>query len=96
MATSNQRSHPSGQIVSVRLPPDVIKRIDALAEHTGRSRGLYIRLALSAFLPQLEEDHWNQKTASYDQRRLRRVSCNSTSSAGSGRKSIAVIPQCSH
>jgi RHH-type rel operon transcriptional repressor/antitoxin RelB len=66
MATRNQQSHPSGQVVSVRLPPDVIKRIDALAEHTGRSRGLYIRLALSAFLPQLEEDHWNQKTARYE------------------------------
>jgi RHH-type rel operon transcriptional repressor/antitoxin RelB len=66
MATRNQQSHPSGQVVSVRLPPDVIQRIDALAERTGRSRGLYIRLALSAFLPQLEEDHWNQKTASYE------------------------------
>lgn len=66
MAMRNQQSHPSGQVVSVRLPPDIIKRIDALAEHTGRSRGLYIRLALSAFLPQLEEDHWNQKTVSYE------------------------------
>jgi RHH-type rel operon transcriptional repressor/antitoxin RelB len=66
MATRNQQAHPSGQVVSVRLPPDIIKRIDALAEHTGRSRGLYIRLALSAFLPQLEEDHWNQRTASYE------------------------------
>jgi RHH-type rel operon transcriptional repressor/antitoxin RelB len=66
MATRNQRTHPSGQVVSVRLPPDIIKRIDALAEHTGRSRGLYIRLALNAFLPQLEEDHWNQKTARYE------------------------------
>jgi RHH-type rel operon transcriptional repressor/antitoxin RelB len=66
MATRNQQSHPSGQVVSVRLPPDIIKRIDALAEHTGRSRGLYIRLALGAFLPQLEEDHWSHKTASYE------------------------------
>jgi RHH-type rel operon transcriptional repressor/antitoxin RelB len=66
MATRNQRTHSSGQVVSVRLPPDIIKRIDALAEHTGRSRGLYIRLALSGFLPQLEEDHWNQKTARYE------------------------------
>lgn len=66
MPTSKQHPHPSGQVVSVRLPPDIIKRIDALAEHTGRSRGLYIRLAMSAFLPQLEEDHWNQKTARYE------------------------------
>ncbi|WP_422108766.1 ribbon-helix-helix protein, CopG family [Arthrobacter bussei] len=43
----------------MRLPPDIIKRIEALAEHTGRSRGLYIRLALTAFLLQLEKDHWN-------------------------------------
>ena len=67
MATSRQHPHPSGHVVSVRLPPDIIKRIDALAEHTGRSRGLYIRLALTAFLPQLEKDHWNQKTARYEQ-----------------------------
>ncbi|MHA7279851.1 hypothetical protein ACX80H_08880 [Arthrobacter sp. MDT2-2] len=66
MATSRQHPHPSGQVVSVRLPPD-IKRIDALAEHTGRSRGLYIRLALTAFLPQLEKDHWNQRTTRYEQ-----------------------------
>ncbi|MHA7189572.1 ribbon-helix-helix protein, CopG family [Arthrobacter sp. MDT2-16] len=66
MATKSQQPHPSGQVVSVRLPPDVIKRIDALAEHTGRSRGFYIRLALSAFLTQLEEDHWNQKTVRYE------------------------------
>ncbi|MEG9248154.1 hypothetical protein V6S67_08655 [Arthrobacter sp. Soc17.1.1.1] len=32
----------------MRLPPDIIKRIDALAEPTGRSRGLYIRLALTS------------------------------------------------
>lgn len=44
----------------------MIERLDALAEHTGRSRGVYIRLALGAFLPQLEEDHWEQKTASYE------------------------------
>lgn len=38
VATSRQHPHPSGRVVSVRLPPDIIKRIDALAEHTGRSR----------------------------------------------------------
>jgi RHH-type rel operon transcriptional repressor/antitoxin RelB len=36
------------------------------AEHTGRSRGVYSRLALSAFLLQLEEDHWNQTTARFE------------------------------
>lgn len=66
MPTSKQPAHPSGQVVSVRLPKDVIKRIDALAEHTGRSRGLYIRLALTALLPQLEEDHWKHTTACYE------------------------------
>ena len=46
MATERQRSHPSGQVVSVRLPPDLIRRLDTLSERTGRSRGTYLRMAV--------------------------------------------------
>ncbi|MDQ0734744.1 hypothetical protein QFZ50_001207 [Arthrobacter agilis] len=31
-----------------------------------------IRLALNGFLPQLEEDHWNQKTVRYEREGLDR------------------------
>ena len=55
-----QSPHPSGRVVSVRLDPDTEARLNALAERTGRSRGVYIRLALQAALPQLEREHWNQ------------------------------------
>jgi RHH-type rel operon transcriptional repressor/antitoxin RelB len=51
----------------VRLPPDIIRRIDALAERAGRSRGLFLSLALAAFLPQVEKDHGNQRTTRYEQ-----------------------------
>ena len=72
MPTRKQHPHPSGQVVSVRLSKDIIERIDALAEHTGRSRGLYIRLALTTLLPLLEADHWTQKTVHYEREVLER------------------------
>jgi hypothetical protein len=37
------------------------------AEDPGCRRGLYIRLALTAFLPQLAENHWNHKAARHEQ-----------------------------
>lgn len=61
MPTKNQRPHPSGQVVSVRLSPDLIKRLDALSERTDRSRGSYLRLALEMMLPIMEERHWQQR-----------------------------------
>ena len=66
MSTGKQRPHPSGRVVSVRLPEPLIERLDALAERTGRSRGLYLRLALKAMLPRLESQHWAQQTARYE------------------------------
>ena len=66
MATERQRSHPSGQVVSVRLSPDVIRRLDALSERTGRSRGTYLRMAVRSMLPALEQQHWNEVAADFE------------------------------
>ena len=63
---SRQAPHPSGRVVSVRLTADVEKRLNELAERTGRSRGFYLRLALEAMLPELEKDHWNQAAKEYE------------------------------
>lgn len=66
MSTQKQCPHPSGRVVSVRLPEDLIQRLDALAERTQRSRGVYLRLALTAMLPHLESAHWHQRAAQYE------------------------------
>ncbi|MCG7422632.1 ribbon-helix-helix domain-containing protein [Micrococcus sp. ACRRV] len=66
MATHKQPPHPSGRVVSVRLPEELIQRLDALAERTQRSRGVYLRLALAAMIPQFETYHWHQQTAQYE------------------------------
>lgn len=50
-----QIPHPSGKVVSVRLPKDVIDLLDSLADRTERSRGFYIREALLEALPKIEE-----------------------------------------
>ena len=63
---AKQPAHPSGRVVSVRLAPDIEKRLNDLAERTGRSRGFYLRLALEAMLPELEKDHWNQAAKEYE------------------------------
>lgn len=61
MPTKKQRSHPSGQVVSVRLGPELIQRLDELSERTDRSRGSYLRLALEMVLPIMEERYWQQR-----------------------------------
>lgn len=53
-------------MVSVRLEEDLIQRLDSLADRTGRSKGFYLRLALRAVLPTLEEYHWNQIAAQFE------------------------------
>lgn len=68
MAIERQRSHPSGQVVSVRLPPDLIRRLDTLSERTGRSRGTYLRMAVRSMLPALEQQHWNEIAADFENR----------------------------
>ena len=67
MATRKQKHWVGrGPVISVRLEPELIKRLDALAERTGRSRGTYLRMALWAALPQLEKTHWEQVSADYE------------------------------
>ena len=62
-----QQPHPSGRVVSVRMPEEIIERLDALAERTGRSRGLYLRLAVEWSLPALERFHWEQVAARFEE-----------------------------
>lgn len=66
MATSKQGPHSSGRVVSVRLEDELIERLDALSARTGRSRGLYLRLALRAALPTLERLHWEQRAVEFE------------------------------
>lgn len=63
---AKQPAHPSGRVVSVRLAPDIEKRLNNLADRTGRSRGFYLRLALEAMLPELERDHWAHAAREYE------------------------------
>lgn len=65
MATTKQGPHSSGRVVSVRLEDELIDRLDALASRTNRSRGLYLRLALRAALPTLEQLHWEQRAVEF-------------------------------
>ncbi|WP_413466435.1 ribbon-helix-helix protein, CopG family [Micrococcus sp. M4NT] len=41
-------------MTSVSLPEQVIECLDALAERTGRARGVYLRIATTAMQPHLE------------------------------------------
>ncbi|MFD8880887.1 ribbon-helix-helix protein, CopG family [Corynebacterium xerosis] len=63
MATKKQRKGVSDRVVSVRLPEKTIERIDALAERTKRSRGVYLRMMIHTMLPHVEDRHWSQVTA---------------------------------
>ena len=66
MASDKQAPHSLGWVVSVRLEEELIQRLDALADRTGRSKGFYLRLALRVVLPTLEEYHWNQVAARFE------------------------------
>ena len=52
-----QGPHKSGRVVSVRMAEDIIERLDTLCARTGRSRGFYLKMAVTAVMPQLEEYH---------------------------------------
>lgn len=65
-----QRPHVSGKVVSVRLPDEIITRLDALSERTSRSRGFYLKLAIAAMLEQMEKYHWDQVAAGFDNRSI--------------------------
>lgn len=66
LATKKQPPHPSGRVVSVRLDDDLVERLDALCARTGRSRGLYLKLAVRATLPTLERLHWEHQAAEFE------------------------------
>ena len=60
---AKQGVHPSGRVVSVRLDEETIERLDNLSERTGRSRGFYLKLAIRAMLPAIEQKHWEHAAA---------------------------------
>jgi len=41
--------------LSLRLPPDLEARLDALAERTGRTKTWYVREAIAEYLADLED-----------------------------------------
>lgn len=67
MATKGQKSWVGrGPVISVRVEPELVERLDALAARTNRSRGVYLRMALWAVLPSLERMHWEQVAADFE------------------------------
>ena len=63
MATRKQKNWVGrGPVISVRVEPELVERLDALAERARRSRGDFLRMALWAVLPRLEAQHWEQLT----------------------------------
>jgi len=42
-------------MLAVRLPPDTEKRLNRLAEQTGRAKSYYVREAIEAYLADREE-----------------------------------------
>jgi RHH-type rel operon transcriptional repressor/antitoxin RelB len=48
-------------MVTVRLPPDIEKRLAALARRTGRSKSFYAREAILRHLEDLEDYHLAQR-----------------------------------
>ncbi|MGP9615246.1 ribbon-helix-helix protein, CopG family, partial [Brachybacterium sp. AOP42-B2-9] len=59
------RDHRNGiprvgyKVVSARMDDELVHELDALARHTGRSRGFYLRAALQEMLPVLKERYWH-------------------------------------
>ena len=39
-------------------------------DRTGRSRGFYLKMAITAMLPKLEEFHWNQVAADFEEKTI--------------------------
>jgi RHH-type rel operon transcriptional repressor/antitoxin RelB len=42
-------------VIALRLPPEIEKRLDALAKATGRSKSFYVREALLEHLEDMED-----------------------------------------
>ena len=65
-----QGPHPSGRVVSVRMSEEIIERLDTLCTRTGRSRGFYLKMAVTAMLPQLEVYHWEHDAADFEEKSI--------------------------
>jgi RHH-type transcriptional regulator, rel operon repressor / antitoxin RelB len=44
-------------VLALRLPPDIEKRLDALAKRTGRTKSFYAREAILRHLEDIEDYH---------------------------------------
>lgn len=66
MADNTHSPQQSSRVVSVRLDTETIARLDRLAERTSRSRGFYLKAAIQAMLPVLEENFWTQQATAYE------------------------------
>lgn len=55
------------KVVSVRMDSEIVAELDRLAQHTGRSRGFYLRAAVQEMLPVLKERYWHHDTESRNQ-----------------------------
>lgn len=58
MPAYNQKPHPSGCVVSVRLGESMIKRLDGLEARTNHSRAHHFREAIEAYLSRFEVSQW--------------------------------------
>lgn len=65
--SGKQGPHPSGRVVPVYIEEEPIQWIDVLTDRTGHPKGFYLRLVLRATLPPLEEHHWNQVAAGFNE-----------------------------
>ena len=66
MTDNTHSPRRSSRVVSVRLRTETIARLDRLAEHTSRNRGFYLKAAIEAMLPTLEENYWTQQATTYE------------------------------
>lgn len=67
MTDSTPSPQRSSRVVSVRLDVATITRLDRLAARTSRSRGFYLKAAIQAMLPTLEENYWTQQAVDYEE-----------------------------
>ena len=66
MTDNTHSPQQSSRVVSVRLDPETTARLDRLAERTSRSRGFYLKAAIQAMLPTLEENYWTPQATTYE------------------------------
>ena len=67
MTDTTHSPQRSSRVVSVRLDTETIARLDRLAERTSRSRGFYLKAAIKAMLPVMEENYWAQQATTYEE-----------------------------